>query len=224
MDTPFLFTSVASARATLDGPIGQEMTALAKAKGINLLGWGENGLRHITANRPVRLPSDLAGLKLRVPPSEVMRTSFKALGADVRTIPYLQIHEALRTGEVDAQENPIGLIESSKLYDVQKYLCLTSHIYSCSLFVASPDLLEDLSSQQAAALAECVKRGTAAARATADADQTSGADRLKANGMTIVSDVDSRAFLTANRPNLAALGAKISPALMDRMIKAGAVG
>jgi tripartite ATP-independent transporter DctP family solute receptor len=222
MDAPFLFKSSSNARAALDGPIGQEFADLLKAKGINVIGWPENGLRHITANRSVRSPSDLAGLKLRVPPSEVMRASFKSLGADVRTVPFPQIYEALRTGEVEAEENPIGLIESSKLYEVQKFLCLTAHIYSCSLLVASPDMLEDLSADEVKALRECAQTGTTAARTAADAAQNDGAARLRARGMTVVSDIDSPAFMAANRPNLDTLGAKIGPALMGRLVRAGA--
>ncbi len=222
MDAPFLFKDSAAARAVLDGPIGGEFGVLLKAKGVNLLGWCENGLRHITANRPIRAPADLAGLKLRVPPSDVMRTSFRALGADVRTVSFPQIHEALRTGEVEAEENPIGLIEGSKLYEVQKYLCLTAHIYSCSLVVASPDLLEDLTPEQTRALAECARTGANTARAAADAAQNEGITRLRDHGMTVVADIDSKAFLAANRPNLAALGQKIGADLMERLIRAGA--
>ena len=80
LDAPFLFRDAAHARAVLDGPIGAEYAALLHPKGVIVLAWAENGLRHITANRPVRKPDDLRGMHIRVPQSDVMVDAFKALG------------------------------------------------------------------------------------------------------------------------------------------------
>jgi TRAP-type transport system periplasmic protein len=221
MEAPFLFKDVAHARAALDGAIGLEFTELLKTKNLNVLAWGENGLRHITANRPIRTPADLQGLKLRVPQSEVILSSFLSLGADARQISFLELREALRTGQVEAQENPISVIEASKLQELQKYLSLTGHIYGTALIAASSDLLEDLDETQRAALRACAKQGAARTRLVAEAAQRDGVGQLKAAGMVVV-DADIPAFVAASRPNLDALGRKYGIERMQRLISAGA--
>jgi tripartite ATP-independent transporter DctP family solute receptor len=222
LDTPFLFKNAATARQVLDGPIGDEIIALLKTKGVNVLAWGENGLRHMTANKPIRRPADLVGLKLRVPQSDVEIKSFRALGADARPIPYLNIYAALRTGEFEAQENPIANIESARFYEVQKVLSLTTHIYSAGAIVASQDLLDDLTPEQRAALTEAAKKGTAAMRRAADAAERDGVAQLRAHGMTIVDDVDVGAFVAASKANLESMGALFGTEFMSRIIRAGA--
>lgn len=222
LDTPFLFRDAGAARAALDGDAGLACAEVLRAKGINLLAWTENGLRHMTANRPVRRPSDLAGLKLRVPQSDVELASFRALGAQPRAVPFPALYEALRTGEFDAQENPISLIEAARLYEVQKVVSLTAHIYSASMILASQDLLDDLSPAERDALAACARVAGAVTRDAADLAQREGVARLRAAGMQVVEDIDWAAFMAAAQPNLTAVGERYGPAFMLRLRRAGA--
>ena len=221
LDAAFLFKDARAARDALDGEIGVELARLAQAKRINVLAWAENGLRHMTANRPIRTPADLAGLKLRVPQSDVALSSFRALGASPAALPFPALYEALRTGEFEAEENPLANIESGRLFDVQKYLCLTRHIYSAAAFVVSQDLLDDLTPEQQAALAACGVSGGVATRVAADAAERDGVARLRDAGMTVITDIDMAAFIAKARPNLAALGQKYGAELMARLIQAG---
>jgi tripartite ATP-independent transporter DctP family solute receptor len=222
LDTPFLFPGIAAARAALDGAPGQDFLGLLKAKGINLLAWSENGVRHMTANKPIRAPSDLVGLKLRVPPSDIVMGAFRALGANAGQVPFPGLHEALRTGSFDAQENPIGLIESAGLYEVQKVLSLTGHAYSAGLIVVSPDLLDDLAPPQRVALQSCAVIGQNATRAAADAAQRDGVARLQGKGMAVIGDVDVAAFVAANKPYLTSIGQKFGADRIARLMQSGA--
>jgi tripartite ATP-independent transporter DctP family solute receptor len=222
LDMPFLFRDAVAARAVLDGEIGADLIDRLAPKGLHVLCWAENGVRQITANKPIRRPVDLAGLKLRVPVVEVMVAGFRALGADPRGLPFPLVHEALRTGEFDAQENPVGNIEAGHLYDVQKYISLTRHTYSAAVFLLAPDLLDDLTGQQKSALLACGEKAKTATRDFADAAERDGLGRLRALGMTIVDDVDIAAFSAAAKPNISKIGDKISPALTARLIRAGA--
>jgi tripartite ATP-independent transporter DctP family solute receptor len=208
LDIPFLFRSVAAARAALDGAPRQDLADLLKQKGIQLLAWTENGVRHMTANKPIRTPSDLAGLRLRVPPSDVVAGAFRAMGANPGPVPFPEVYEALRTGAYEAEENPIGLIETARFDEVQNVISLTGHAYSAGLIVASPDLLDDLTAPQRAALRNCAVIGQNLSRAAADAAQQEGLDRLRAKGMRVVNDVDVAAFIDANRPYLLSLARK----------------
>ena len=222
LDTPFLFKSAVQARATLDGDIGAEFATLLQAKGPVVLAWGENGLRHITSNRPIRTPGDLAGLKLRVPQSEVELASFRALGAEPGPLPFGELRLALSTGRFEAQENPIAVIRDNKFNEVQKYLSLTGHIYSAAFVLASPDLMEDLTTSQRDALVACAKLAGIKTRQVAEAAERDGVAELTAAGMILVDHVDIPAFMAAARPSMGVFGAKYGPELMQRLVSAGA--
>ena len=211
LDAPFLFRDTAHAHATLDGPIGQEFVGLLWDKGLHLLAWGENGVRHITAGKPVRGLSDLRGLRIRVPQSEVMLDGFRALGAMPETLPFPQLFEALRVGRFEAQENPVSTIVAAHLERVQSCLSMTGHVYSAAFFIASPDLMEDLDEAQRAALYACARAGAKASRDAAFRGERAGVEQLRAAGMTVVDDVDRAALAVAAAPALDAAARRLGP-------------
>jgi tripartite ATP-independent transporter DctP family solute receptor len=209
LDAPFLFRDADHARAVLDGPIGAEFAALALPKGLHTLAWAENGLRHVTANRPVRNPADLKGLHIREPQSPVMVEAFKALGANAEPLPFPELFEALRTGRFEAEENPVATVVTANFAQVQKFLSLTGHVYSAAMVIASPDLLEDLNESQRAALVGVAKAAAAASRKTASDGERDGIATLRGAGMTIVTDVDRAALAAAARPALDAIAQRL---------------
>ena len=221
LDAPFLFRDAAHARAVLDGPIGAEYTALLHPKGVMVLAWAENGLRHITANRPVRKPDDLRGMHIRVPQSDVMVDAFKALGASPEPLPFPQLYEALRTGKFEAQENPVPTIVAAKFNEVQKCLNLTGHVYSAAMVIVSPDLLEDINEAQRAALLAAAKAGAAASRDTGTRGERDGIETLRTAGMTIMADVDRAALAAAARPALDATAKRLGADRAARIQAAG---
>ena len=222
LNAPYLFRDAVQARSVLDGKLGLEFMELSRGKGLPVLAWGENGLRHITSNQAVRKVADLKGLKIRVPQSAVMLDGFRAMGAAAAPLAYPLVREALRTGEFQAQENAITLVESAKLYEVQKYLCLTGHIYDGIGFIASPDLLEDLTEPQRVALAGCARKGAATTREISDANARDGIGRLKAVGMTVIDDVDVAGFRAVARPYLESLGGAFGANRVKSLLEAGA--
>ena len=201
-DVPFMFRDYAHSRAVLDGPIGQDLLAKTRSGGPLLLAWSENGFRHLTNNtRPVRTPEDVKGLKLRTPKSPVMIEAFRTLGAEVTPTPWSQaIFDALAQGTLNAQENTINTIWSTEVFKFQKYLSLTSHIYSPStIFMsrAAYDRLSDADKQafvESARLAAGVKR-----KSVTDSEDMANAQLLSV-GMKINMDVDKAAFRAALAP------------------------
>src|SRR5207249_4151239 len=146
LDIPFLFRDYAHARATLDGPIGQELLAKFPSKGIVALAWGENGFRHMTNNkRSVVLPDDLKGLKMRTMENPVHIQAYKQFGIIPTPMAFTEVFTALQQGTVDGQENPLSVITSAKLDQVQKYLTLTGHVYSPALILMSKAQWDKLS-------------------------------------------------------------------------------
>jgi tripartite ATP-independent transporter DctP family solute receptor len=197
-DIPFLFRDVTHARAVIDSDIGKAVLAQMAIKGIVGLAWGENGLRHITtSDKPVRAPSDLKGLKMRVPQSEIMVAGFKAFGADVQSLPFPDLYPALASGAFQAQENPISIVLSANFDKVQRYISLTGHVYSPAALLISKRAHDRLSPEDQQALRMAAAAGGVASRAFGDSTNKSGIEELRRRGMTIIEDVDRPAFVAA---------------------------
>jgi len=197
-DIPFLFRDLAHARGVMDGEIGKAALARLDPHGIVGLAWGENGLRHLTTfDRAVHRPEDLKSLKLRVPQSEVMATSFKAIGADAQSLPFPELYAALSSGSFQAQENPIATIVATNFDKVQHYLCLTGHVYSPAAFLISKRTLERISPEDRQALRAAGVAGSKAGRAYLDRAEKSGLEELRRRGMKVVEDIDRPAFVAS---------------------------
>ena len=197
-DIPFLFRDLAHARGVMDGDIGKAALARLEPKGMIGLAWGENGLRHLTTtDRPVRRAEDLKSLKLRVPQSEVMVASFKAIGADVHSLPFPDLYAALSSGSFQAEENPIATILAANFYKVQHYLCLTGHVYSPAAFLISKRVFERLSPEDQSTLRAAGLAGSKASRAYLDRVEKSGLDELRRLGMQVIENIDRPAFVSS---------------------------
>jgi TRAP-type transport system periplasmic protein len=197
-DIPFLFRDLAHARGVLDSAIGLQALALLEPAGIVGLAWAENGLRHMTtSDRAIRSPKDLIGLKMRVPQSPVMVAGFKAFGADAQSLPFPELYAALASGRFQAQENPLAMIKDSRFDRVQKYLCLTGHVYSPAAIMIAKPVFDALSVQDAQALRAAATQGAKVAREINDKAESSAINDLRDRGMTVVTDIDRTAFNAA---------------------------
>jgi TRAP-type transport system periplasmic protein len=130
---PFAFKTAAEAHKAIDGPLGKYIGEEMAAKGMHLMQIAgfDNGMRQLTpVNKPVTKPEDLAGMKVRVPPGQMIFDTFQAFGAQPITTPANQIYDTLKSGRADAQENPLAILEGFKLYEVVKYVSLTNHMWS----------------------------------------------------------------------------------------------
>jgi tripartite ATP-independent transporter DctP family solute receptor len=130
---PFSFRSAAHAHQAMDGALGRYLRQEMAAKGIFgfPVGAFDNGMRHIAGTlRPIARPDDLIGVRMRVPAGQLVADTFRAFGAEPVTINSDGIYDALRTGKVDAQENPLALVDLFKIDEVVKYVSMTSHMWS----------------------------------------------------------------------------------------------
>jgi TRAP-type C4-dicarboxylate transport system substrate-binding protein len=141
IDLPFLFADDASARAAMDGPLGEILAARIEARmNVRVLGYLENGFRHISNRvRPVRTPADLAGLTIRVLPSRVHARTFELLGAKPEMLDLTEAIERIETGALDAQENPFANTVTYGVHAFHRYHTMTKHFYlSRPIFVHRP--------------------------------------------------------------------------------------
>lgn len=185
-DIPFLFRDFEHARSVLDGPIGQEMLAKFQDQGLIALAWGEQGFRHITNNRaPINAPADLAGLKLRTMENPVHILAFQTLGAAPTPMAWPEVVSALEQGTIDGQENPLSVIVSSKLNEVQKNLTLTGHVYAPNVFFVSQIFWEGLTDEEKEAFRKGAVEGGLAMRAFVDNAEATGAKAMEDAGMAV---------------------------------------
>lgn len=185
-DIPFLFRDLDHARAVLDGPIGQEILAKFDDVGMHGLAWGEQGFRHITNNRnAIETPEDVAGLKVRTMENPVHLAAFNAMGAAPTPMAWPEVISSLQQGVIDGQENPLSVIVSVKLNEVQKYLTLSGHVYSPAVLLVSKPFWEGLSDEQKAAFETAATEAVAAMRGYVDNVETTGVETLKERGMEV---------------------------------------
>jgi tripartite ATP-independent transporter DctP family solute receptor len=130
-DLPFLFMNAQEAYAIADGPVGTQLQNDLAAQGIVGLGIWDLGFRHMTnSKRPITRAEDIAGLKIRVIGSPIFLDLFNGLGANPVPMTFGEVYGALESKAIDGQDNPLGVIESAKFAEVQKYLSLTRHVYT----------------------------------------------------------------------------------------------
>jgi len=127
----FAFNDYRQVWAAMDGELGAHVRAAFEKVNLYLFEKAlDNGFRNLTCSvRPINAPDDLKGLKIRVPGNQLWVSMFKALGAAPTPINFNELYSALQTKVVDGQENPLALIQSAKLYEVQKYISMTGHIW-----------------------------------------------------------------------------------------------
>lgn len=220
VDIPFLFRDTQHARAVLDGKFGQDLLAKFQQRGLVALAWGEQGFRHLTNNKvSVQNVADLKGLKIRVTENPVHITAFRTLGAAPTPMSWPEVISALQQGTIDGQENPISVLTSSKLWEVQKHLTLTSHVYAPVVLVLSPSFWGSLTDAQKAAFTEGAKAGGQASRAFVDDVEAKGVEMAKSNGMQVVENVDAAAFRAALEPAYKQYAKKFGQQTLDAIAK-----
>lgn len=197
---PFLFADLQQAWKTMDGPAGRELADKSAEKGLIVLGYWDNGIRHMSnSKRPLLKPEDLKGLKMRTPPDSVTVDIMQAVGAEAQQIKFSELYVALQQGVVDGQENPLTNIASAKLNEVQKYISLTGHKYEMTPFLMSKRTWDRLSAADRQAIEAAAAEATALQRKLAKEADDSLVSELKAKGVQI-DNVDKAAFQKATAP------------------------
>jgi TRAP-type C4-dicarboxylate transport system substrate-binding protein len=131
VDYPFVFRTTPEARATMDGALGQALArALEENVNYRILGWFENGFRHISNRlRPIRRPADMNGMRIRVLPSKVHERTFELLGAVPLRMDLTEAIAAIKAGTLDAQENPFANTVTYGVHKFHRFHSVTNHFY-----------------------------------------------------------------------------------------------
>ncbi len=194
---PFLFTSPEQAFKLLDGPLGKELADISAQKNLIVLGYWDNGIRHVSnSKKPVLSPADMKGLKIRTPPDAVTIDIMTALGAETQQIKFAELYVALQQGVVDGQENPLVNVYASKLYEVQKFISLTGHKFEMNPFLMSKRTWDRLSEAERKIVQEAAAEATALQRKLSREEDAKLGPELKAKGVRI-DTVDNSQFAKA---------------------------
>ncbi len=193
LDTPYLYRDVDHLMKVMDvnSPVMKKLNeGLVKDAGVRVLYAYYFGTRHLTTNKLVKQPSDLAGQKIRAIPFPIYMTTVEAMGAVPVPVDWSEVPTALATGKVNGQENPVNVVLSSKLYETQSHMMLTGHIMNAQVIVINERAWQGLSAAQreqlSAAAAEVRRKATDMVRG----QEASETEELKKLKMTVVGPAE----------------------------------
>lgn len=185
LDLPYLFTTREAAFEAVDGELGAKLNEFLAKKGFYVIGYIENGFRHVTNSKlPITKPDDLKGLKIRTMENPMHLAFFKELGANPTPMSWGELYTALQQGTVDAQENPYAMIDDGKFYEVQKYVSETGHVFSYEIIIANKKFMENLPDDLRTLVLDEAKKAIATQRAAMKAEEANFKAKVIAGGLT----------------------------------------
>jgi tripartite ATP-independent transporter DctP family solute receptor len=195
MEMPFAYKSHQHVYKVVDGAIGQELGEQFRQKtGVRVVAYFMNLYRHVTNNvRPVKVPADMKGLKIRVPETPTIKMAIEAAGGNPVPMVWGEVYTGLQQKTIDGQENPLAILWASKIFEVQKYLSLTGHAYSPTNILISDKLYQGMPADLQKIIIDAAKNAGAWNRDFAEKQETELLGMLKEKGMQ-VNDVDQEAF------------------------------
>lgn len=223
-DLPFLFANNAQARAAMDGALGQHLAhKIEERVNYRILGWFENGFRHISNRlRPLRLPADMKGMKIRVLPSEIHRQTFELLGAKAMRMDLTEAIAMIKAGTLDAQENPLANTVTYGVHNFHKFHTLTSHFYISRPIFLHRTAFDAWPRDLQQAMQEAVTEAVAYQRTQAVEEHEQARKSIEHAGCEIVAlnEREHAAFADAVRPMLVDARAVYGEAMFNMLPKA----
>jgi len=206
VDLPFLFSSNAQARAAMDGALGAFLVRKTEERiNYRILGWFENGFRHISNRlRPIHLPADMKGMKIRVLPSEIQKRTFELLGAVAMRMDLTEAIAMIKAGTLDAQENPFANTVTYGVHKFHKFHTLSYHFYiSRPIFLHRPSF-ETWPAELQQAMQAAVNEAVAYQRKLAVEEHEQSYKAIVAQGCEIneLTPKEHDAFVDAVKPLL----------------------
>jgi tripartite ATP-independent transporter DctP family solute receptor len=218
-EVPYVIRSVDHFWKFWNGPVGKEINDVILTKNKVMVGAiVYRGARQLTANKPIRKPEDVKGIKLRLPEVKPWVEIWKALGARPTVVPFQEVYMALKTGVAEAQENPAESIHSLKFYENQKYLIMTEHVHSTAKYEISKKWYDTLKPAQQSIIMTSMKDAAEYANKLAMEADKKFIEDLQKKGMTQIIP-DKAAFEKAVAPTVQRLAKEMwVPGLYEKVI------
>jgi C4-dicarboxylate-binding protein DctP len=194
LDQPFVITERDHAYAALDGRLGALLAQkLAAVSGFRILAFWDNGFRHISNRvRPIRTPADCAGLRIRTLFSELHTETFHRLGFDPVALDVKDLLDAVQSGGIDAQDNPLTNIYNFNIHEFHRHITLTSHFFGTAAVLVHKQSYDSWPDEVRLAIDGAVAEATVDQRAFAAAEDAHVTDRLNRSGAEIVTLTDAQ--------------------------------
>ena len=183
-DLPYILPTKEALRKITDGPIGKRLFAKLEPKGITGLAYWDNGFKIMSANRPLHMPADFRGLKMRIQSSKVLEAQIRALGAIPQVMAFSDVYQALQTGVVDGTENPPSNMYTQKMYEVQKHATLSNHGYLGYAVIVNKDFWDKLPADIRAGLEKAMGEATTYANNISEQENDDAIVEMKKAGKT----------------------------------------
>ena len=191
-DLPFMFPNKEVLYRVTDGPIGKGLFSRLEAKGIIGLAYWDNGFKVMSANRPLHLPADFKGLKMRVQSSKVLDVQMRALGASPQVMEFSEVYQALETGVVDGTENPPSNVYTQKMHEVQKNLTVSNHGYLGYAVIVNKKFWDGLPADIRTTLDAAMKEATKYSNTIAQQENDIAMDMIRRSGKTVIHTLSEK--------------------------------
>ena len=222
-DLPYLFADEAAFHRVADGDVGRQLFALLSSRGIQGLAYWSAGFHVYSANRPLALPQDLRGLKMRIASSKVLEANLKALGALPQVLAFSDVYQALQTGVVDGTENIPSSYTSQKWYEVQKFIAATRHTHTGYGAIMNKTFWDNLPEDLKAHVTTAMTAATAHEEELVAKENQDALAFMQASGKTqvrMLTDAERAQWKSALAPVAAEMAPRIGATFVDAAKKA----
>ena len=226
MDLPFIFNGEEGYYKTVDGPIGKGLLKRLEAKGITGLAYWDNGFHMVSANKPLLMPADFQGLKIRISGSKIADLYFRKLGALPQILAFSEVYQALQTGVVDGCENTPSNYYTQKFYEVQKHITNSQHAHLQYALITNTKFWNGLPADVRGQLDKAVDESTEYCNSIAKTENVDALEKIKASGKTTLHTLtpDQRAaWVKALKPVYKEAEGRVGKQIVDDLLKSAGI-
>ena len=219
-DLPFLFPSVAALQKIQTGPIGKGLFTSLESKGIVGLAYWDNGFKIFSANKPIKTPDDLLGMKIRIQSSKVLEAQMKAYGAVPQVMAFSEVYQGLQTGVIDGQENTPSNMYTQKMHEVQKYGALTNHGYIGYAVIANKKFWDGLPADIRGQLEKAMAEATTYSNGISQQENDESLEAMKKSGKIefyTPTQADLKKWRDASKPVWDEMAGRIGKDLLKKV-------
>lgn len=222
-DLPYIFPTKQALYNVTEGPIGKSLLQKLEPKGITGLAFWDNGFKIMSANKPMHMPADFKGMKMRIQSSKVLEAQMRALGANPQVLAFSEVYQALQTGVVDGTENPPSNMYTQKMHEVQKHVTMSNHGYLGYAVIVNKKFWDGLPADIRGQLEKAMAEATTFEKAIAQRDNDMAMDAIKKAGKTTIYNLtpaEQTAWRTALLPVHKEMEGRIGKDLITSISKA----
>ncbi len=223
LDLPFILVDDKGYHAVTDGPVGKMMFDKLETKGIHGLAYWDNGFQHMAANKPLRSPTDMQGLKMRIQSSKVVDATMRAVGALPQVMPFSELYQGLQTGVVDGCDASPSNFYTQKLPEVQKFMTLTNHNHLGYAVIVNKAFWDGLPADVRVVLEKAMKQSTDFVNQDAVNENKTILAKMKADGKPQIIELtpqERTAWVKAMMPVHKEMASRVGQDTIDAVYKA----